>query len=356
MRAEFWRDRRVLVTGHTGFKGCWLSKWLAQMGATVTGYAREASGAQSLFSMSGIDDEITSVIGDVQDFRRLNELIQQAQPEVVFHLAAQAFVRDAYRFPVETYATNVMGTVHLLEALRLNGSVKAMVNVTTDKCYENKEWLWPYRESDALGGDDPYSNSKACSELVTHAYRRSFFGQDASAAIATARAGNVVGGGDVSPERLMPSILAAWEMGEVLELRNPHAVRPWQYVLEPLRGYIDLAEHLLEQGQVYASSWNFGPRAEDARSVVSVVKSMAEKFGGKCEWTVLQQDQPHEAQMLQLDCSKAAALLNWQPVMNLTEAVDEVIEWHRHWKSNANMADFMSQRIANYTTRLARAA
>jgi CDP-glucose 4,6-dehydratase len=348
MKPDFWRNRRVFVTGHTGFKGAWLCKWLVQMGAVVSGYARQPDPSSHLFELSGLESEIFSQTGDVQDLRLLSQVLNDAQPEVVFHLAAQALVRDSYKSPVETYATNVLGTVHLLEAVRGCPSVKAVVNVTTDKCYENKEWDWPYRESDALGGSDPYSNSKACAELVTQAYRRSFFNQNQSAAVATARAGNVIGGGDTSPERLIPSVLAAWSAGQTIELRNPHAVRPWQYVLEPLRGYLDLAEHLLEFGQRYASSWNFGPRAEDAQPVLSVVKAMANAFAGKCDWTVNSADQPHEAQLLQLDCSKAAKHLGWTPHMHLQESIAHVMDWHRHGKAGKNMSEFMCQRIAAY--------
>ncbi len=348
MNPDFWRGRRVLVTGHTGFKGSWLCKWLVQMEAVVTGYALQPDVASNLFQLSGVESEIHSLIGDIQDLGSLTEALNRAQPEVVFHLAAQALVRDAYRSPVETYATNVLGTVHLLEAVRGCRSVKAVVNVTTDKCYENKEWDWPYRESDALGGVDPYSSSKACAELVTEAYRRSFFNHVQAAAVATARAGNVIGGGDVSPERLIPSILSAWGAGLPIELRNPNAVRPWQYVLEPLRGYLDLAEHLVAFGQRYASSWNFGPRTEDAQSVLTVVKAMAESFQGVSDWTVNTQEQPHEAQLLRLDCSKAASHLGWQPQMHLTGAIGEVMDWHRHWTSGANMPEFMCHRIAAY--------
>lgn len=352
MNPDFWRGRRVFVTGHTGFKGSWLCKWLVQMEAVVTGYALRPDSASNLFQLSGVESEIHSVIGDIKDLGGLTEALNRSQPEVVFHLAAQALVRDAYRSPVETYATNVLGTVHLLEAVRGCISVKAVVNVTTDKCYENKEWDWPYRESDALGGADPYSNSKACAELVTQAYRRSFFNQNQSAAVASARAGNVIGGGDTSPERLIPSVLAAWSAGQTIELRNPNAVRPWQYVLEPLRGYLDLAEHLIEFGQRYASSWNFGPRSEDAQPVLSVVKAMANAFPGKCDWTVHTVDQPHEAQLLQLDCSKAAKHLGWKPQINLQESIAHVMDWHRHGKAAKNMSEFMCQRIATYQENL----
>lgn len=348
MKPDFWRGRRVLVTGHTGFKGSWLCKWLVQMEAVVTGYALQPDLASNLFELSGVESDIHSHIGDIKDLACLTHVLNRSQPEVVFHLAAQAMVRDSYRSPVETYATNVMGTVHLLEAVKSCRNVKAVVNVTTDKCYENKEWDWPYRESDALGGSDPYSSSKACAELVTDAYRRSFFNHSQGVAVATARAGNVIGGGDVSPERLIPNILSAWGDGFPIELRNPNAVRPWQYVLEPLRGYLDLAEHLVQFGQRYASSWNFGPRTEDAQSVLTVVKAMAQSFPGVCDWTLNTADQPHEAQLLQLDCSKAASQLKWQPQMNLSGAIEEVMNWHRHWKAGSNMPEFMCHRITAY--------
>lgn len=348
MNPDFWRGKRVLVTGHTGFKGSWLCKWLVQMEAVVSGYALQPDLAFNLFELSGVESDMNSQIGDIKDLACLTDVFNRTQPEVVFHLAAQAMVRDSYRFPVETYATNVMGTVHLLEAVKGCRSVKAVVNITTDKCYENKEWIWPYRESDALGGSDPYSSSKACAELVTDAYRRSFFNSSQGVVVATARAGNVIGGGDVSTERLIPNILAAWDDGVSIELRNPNAVRPWQYVLEPLRGYLDLAEHLVAYGQRYASSWNFGPRTEDAQTVLTVVKAMAQSFPGVCDWTVNTAEQPHEAQLLQLDCSKAASHLKWQSQMNLSDAIKEVIDWHRHWKAGSNMSEFMCHRIAAY--------
>jgi CDP-glucose 4,6-dehydratase len=348
MKPDFWRGRRVLVTGHTGFKGSWLCKWLVQMGAVVTGYARQPDVPDNLFDLSGVASDICSQTGDVQDLSRLSEVLNRSQAEVVFHLAAQAVVRDAYRFPVETYATNVMGTVHVLEAVRHCPSVQAVVVVTSDKCYENQEWDWPYRESDALGGHDPYSNSKACAEGVTQAYRRSFFQHSPGLAVATARAGNVIGGGDVSPERLIPSVLAAWRAGQPIALRNPHAVRPWQYVLEPLRGYLDLAEHLCEFGQRHASSWNFGPRTEDAQPVLTVVKAMAAVLDGAGAWTVQSEAQPYEAQRLQLDCAKAAAHLGWTPKMHLSESIAEVMDWHRHWQAGSDMSAFMRHRIAAY--------
>lgn len=356
MNPEFWRGRRVLVTGHTGFKGTWLSKWLVQMGAIVTGFARQPDLPLNLFELSGVAAQMQSVIGDVQDAQSLRNVLKQSQPDVVFHLAAQAIVRDSYNLPLETYATNVMGTVHLLDAVRLNGKVQAVVNVTTDKCYDNQEWVWPYRETDRLGGGDPYSNSKACAELVTEAYRRSFFNQDLSAALATARAGNVIGGGDASPERLIPSILAAWDAGMPVILRNPQAVRPWQYVLEPLRGYLDLAEHLVEDGHRFASSWNFGPHSEDARPVIGVVNAMANSFDGPSNWTVQGDDQPHEAQLLRLDCSKAALQLGWIPRLKLSEAIAEVMDWHRHCKKGADMAEFMSHRLVAYQEKILEAS
>lgn len=352
MSPEFWRNRRVFVTGHTGFKGTWLSLWLKEMGALVTGYARAPVAKPDLFNLSGVANGIHSVIGDVQDLKSLLAVMEKAQPEVVFHMAAQPLVRDSYKFPVETYATNVMGTVNLLETVRTLGNVKAVVNITTDKCYENHEWVWPYRESDPLGGIDPYSNSKACAELVTQAYRHSFLVLNTCTAVATARAGNVIGGGDGSPERLVPSVLAAWDLGLPIELRNPAAVRPWQYVLEPLRGYLDLAERLCAQGQDFAGAWNFGPRPVDAQPVLAVVQAMSQSYGGPCTWTVQNKDQLHEAQLLQLDCSKSNAMLGWAPLMNLNEAIKEVIAWHRNWKSGTDMSKFMSDSIATYQAKV----
>ena len=348
MNREFWRDRRVLVTGHTGFKGTWLSLWLKEMGAVVTGYAHQSNATPDLYRLSGVERGITSVIGDVENILELKVTLEKAQPEVVFHLAAQSLVRDSYKFPAETYATNVMGTVNLLETVRRLGKVKAVVNVTTDKCYQNKEWVWPYRESDRLGGADPYSSSKACSELVTEAYRRSFFDQDGCTAAATARAGNVIGGGDGSPERLLPSTLAAWDLGLPIELRNPNAVRPWQFVLEPLRGYLDLAERLCEGGQDYSGAWNFGPQQSDAQPVTAIVKAMASIYGDNCEWSVSAQDQPHESQLLQLDSAKSNSKLGWFAQTNLVDAIEEVMAWHRCWKSGADISEFMHERIAAY--------
>lgn len=348
MKPEFWRNRRVFITGHTGFKGTWLSLWLHEMGAIVTGYARTPTGQPSLFRLSRVENSIRSVIGDVQDLQSLNSAIYEAQPEIVFHMAAQPLVRDSYKFPVETYATNVMGTVNLLEAIRILGNVKAVINITTDKCYENKEWVWPYRETDQLGGGDPYSSSKACSELVTIAYRQSFHTLHSCTAVATARAGNVIGGGDSSPERLVPGVLEAWDRNLPIELRNPTAIRPWQYVLEPLRGYLDLAEHLYLYGQKFAGSWNFGPNPIDAQPVLAFVQTMSQKYGGFCAWTVQEKDQPHEAQLLQLDCSKSSALLGWKPLMNLGEAIEEVIAWHQNWRSGADISKYMSNSVAEY--------
>jgi CDP-glucose 4,6-dehydratase len=348
MNREFWQNRRVLVTGHTGFKGTWLTLWLKEMGAAITGYAHEPNATPDLYRLSGVEHGITSVIGDIEDLRKLTMTVEKAQPEVVFHLAAQPLVRDSYKYPAETYAINVMGTVNVLETVRRFGKAKALVNVTTDKCYENKEWVWPYRESDSLGGSDPYSSSKACAELVTDAYRRSFFFREDCTAVATARAGNVIGGGDGSPERLLPSVLAAWDLGLPIELRNPNAVRPWQFVLEPLRGYLDLAQRLFEHGHDYAGAWNFGPRQTDAQPVMSVVKTMASIYGDHGAWQVSTQNHPQESQMLQLDCAKSNAKLGWSPQTTLVESIGEVIAWHRCWKSGADIALFMRGRLADY--------
>ena len=281
--ADFWRGKRVFLTGHTGFKGSWLSIWLHSLGAEVTGYALEPPTDPSLFSLAGVDGLLTSIIADVRDLERLQAEMVHAAPEIVIHMAAQPLVRDSYKIPVETYATNVMGTVHLLEALRSCPALRAVVNVTTDKVYENREWLWGYREIEPMGGYDPYSNSKGCSELVTAAYRSSYFNPlDYSrhgVAVATARAGNVIGGGDWANDRLIPDVVRSILAGEPVQIRNPGAIRPWQHVLEPLSGYLTLAEHLFAGGARYAQGWNFGPAEEDARPVAWLVERLCSDWG-----------------------------------------------------------------------------
>ncbi len=352
MNPGFWSGRRVLLTGHTGFKGSWLSLWLQQLGAHVTGFAMEAPTQPSLYDVARVGEGMQSVQGDVRDLPALLRAMQQARPEIVIHMAAQSLVRLSYTAPVDTYATNVMGTVHLLEAVRQTPGVKAVVNVTTDKCYENKEWAWGYRENEPMGGFDPYSNSKGCSELVSAAYRSSFFNAAHYAqhgvALATARAGNVIGGGDWAKDRLIPDILAAFAAGRDVPIRNPHAIRPWQHVLEPLRGYLSLAERLYSEGPAYAEGWNFGPHSDDAKPVEWIVRELAQRWGPGATWQVDAGDHPHEASYLKLDISKAAHALQWHPALRLRQALGLIVEWTREQQRGADMRAVTQAQIAAY--------
>lgn len=345
-RPSFWQGKRVLVTGHTGFKGSWLTLWLRSMGAEVIGYALAPPTSPSLFDAARVADGIISILADVRDQERLNSAIATHHPEIVFHLAAQALVRPSYEDPVNTYATNVMGTVHLLEAVRQAGCARVMVNVTSDKCYENREWVWPYRENEALGGYDPYSNSKACAELITSAYRSSFFGQ--STALASARAGNVIGGGDWAQDRLVPDIMRAFLADRPVMVRNPGAIRPWQHVLEPLNGYLLLAERLYEGGQTFAEAWNFGPPAEDARPVSWIVDRLSAEWGAGASCEHDRACQPHEAGILKLDSSKARTRLGWKPRLTLATTLEWVAAWYRAHGHGQDMRYVTEQQIAGY--------
>ena len=343
----FWQGRRVLVTGHTGFKGSWLSLWLQSMGATLRGIALAPPTQPALFSQARVVEGMDHCIADVRDGAAIQSLVHEFQPELVIHMAAQSLVRSSYREPVETYATNVMGTVHVLEAARQAGSVRAIVNVTTDKCYENRDWLWGYREDEQLGGHDPYSSSKACAELVSSAYRKSFL-QGTGPVLATARAGNVVGGGDWAAERLVPDILRALERNEPVLVRNPRSVRPWQHVLEPLSGYLVLAERLFERGQLFAESWNFGPRDEDARSVQWITERLCSIWGSETGWLAQPGQHPHEANYLKLDISKARQRLQWQPSWDVEGALLRVAQWHRAWLKGEDMRALCLRQISEY--------
>ncbi len=352
MNSEFWSGKKVFLTGHSGFKGSWLSLWLQSMGAQVRGFSLEAPTQPSLFVEARVADDMESVTGDIRDFAQLQQSIEAFQPEIVFHMAAQSLVRLSYDEPVATYATNVMGTVHLMEAIRQAGSVRAVVNITSDKCYENREWLWGYRENEAMGGFDPYSNSKGCAELVTSAYRSSFFNPDHysehGCALASVRAGNVIGGGDWALDRLVPDILKAFASGKRVDIRNPNAVRPWQHVLEPLSGYLMLAERLFNDGVEYAQGWNFGPDEEDARPVGWIVRSMVDSWGEGADWNRDSGSHPHEANYLKLDCSKAKTLLHWQPRWGLDEALFRIVKWHKAWLHGDDMRAFTLAEIKDY--------
>ena len=344
---DFWRGKRVFLTGHTGFKGGWLSLWLQSMGAEVHGYALNPPTETNLFTVAEVGKGMaSSVIADIRDVIKFSQAMKSAKPEIVFHLAAQPLVRYSYAQPAETYEVNVMGTVHLLEAVRDTPSVKAVVNITTDKCYENREWVWGYRENEAMGGFDPYSSSKGCAELVTAAYRRSFL-EPAGIALASARAGNVIGGGDWAADRLIPDFLRAMDAGETLKIRSPLSTRPWQHVLEPLSGYLMLAEQLYSGDEGFAEAWNFGPVDEDARPVRWIVERMAE-MRKDVKWQSEQAPQPHEANDLRLDSSKARKQLNWQPRWRLQTALQKTLAWHEAWRKAEDMRAVTMAQIADY--------
>ena len=355
----FYHGKRVLVTGHTGFKGAWLCLLLSRLGARVTGYALEPPTEPSLFRLARVDELVHSVIADIRDQERLGSEMHAAAPEIVIHMAAQPLVRESYKIPVDTYAINVMGTVNLLEAVRACPTVRAVVTVTTDKVYENREWVWGYRENEALGGYDPYSNSKACSELVTAAYRSSYFinsqcnspsSNRHPAAVATARAGTVIGGGDWASDRLIPDIIRSMLAGEPVRIRNPHAIRPWQHVLEPLSGYLLLARRLWEEGVPFASGWNFGPEDSDARPVEWLVKRLCEIWPDGASYEIESGDHPHEARFLKLDCSRSRAELGWKPRWDLGRTLESIVRWSQVYRDGGDVRADCLQQIEKYET------
>ncbi|NJM12230.1 MAG: CDP-glucose 4,6-dehydratase [Synechococcaceae cyanobacterium SM1_2_3] len=348
----FWLERRVLVTGHTGFKGGWLCLWLQQMGARVTGYALEPPTRPSLFETAKVGANMDSILGDVRDYDSLWAVMSECKPEIVFHLAAQPLVVQSYQQPVVTYATNVLGTAHVLEAVRQVGGVRAVVNVTSDKCYANREWVWGYRENDPMGGDDPYSSSKGCAELVTAAYRASFFASTNYAqhgvGLASARAGNVIGGGDWAENRLVPDIIRAFQRRQPVTIRHPEAVRPWQHVLDPLSGYLLLAERLWMEGGSFAEGWNFGPSEEDAWPVRRLAERLAALWGEGAGWRQDGDPHPHEAHYLRLDCAKAHERLDWRPRWDLARALVETVAWYRAHQAGGDMRAVTLAQINSY--------
>lgn len=345
---EFWKNKKVFMTGHTGFKGSWLSLWLQSMGADVKGFALEPPTHPALFLEANVSKDMRSEIGNIKDLEVLKSSMTNFNPDVLIHMAAQPLVRLSYREPIETYATNVMGTANVLESARCCSSLKAIVSVTTDKCYENKEWEWGYRENEPMGGHDPYSSSKGCAELVTAAYRSSFFNTSDTPNLASARAGNVIGGGDWADDRLIPDILRAFEKSEPVIIRNPLATRPWQHVLEPLSGYLILAQNLYNEGSEFAEGWNFGPKDEDCKSVSWILDQMVAKWGNGAAWQVDEHNNPHEAGYLKLDCSKASKKLHWQPKWNLEFSLDAIVNWHQDWLSGKNIKEQCLREIKAY--------
>lgn len=345
---DFWRGRRVLLTGHTGFKGGWLSLWLQSMGARVFGFSLTPPSSPSFFEVARVPEGIDHTLGDLRDAPQLASAILKAQPEIVFHLGAQSLVRQSYLDPEATFATNVMGTVHLLEAIRKVPSVRALLVVTSDKCYENRERPEAYREDEAMGGKDPYSASKGCVELLTAAWRDSFL--QAQVAVATARAGNVIGGGDWATDRLIPDALRTWDKNKTLTIRYPKAIRPWQYHLDALAGYLMLAANLLKGKHIGA--WNFGPTDADMLSVEDVLRQLATLWGAKAQWETTPIQQPHEATLLRLDSSKARTQLGWKSAYALNNSLAAIVDWHRAWHQGKDMHEFSLHQIEQYRKKL----
>jgi CDP-glucose 4,6-dehydratase len=352
MNKAFWKDKTVLLTGHTGFKGSWLSLWLQRLGAKTVGYSLHPPTDPNLFELANIADGMVSIWGDVRDLEHLQRVVTEYKPEIVIHMAAQPLVRRAYHNPVETYSTNIMGTVNVLEAVRHSDSVRVVVCITSDKCYENEGWLWGYRENDPMGGRDPYSSSKGCAELIISAYRNSFFPPDKyrhhNVGVASTRAGNVIGGGDWARDRLIPDFMTAIIENRPVNIRSPHAVRPWLHVLEPLHGYLLLAEELWTRGPEFSQAWNFGPKTEDAKPVSWIVERLIRLWGEDARWELDLARHPHEDRFLKLDCSKTQSLLGWTPKLCLSIALEWVVEWYRGYQRQEDMRRLTEAQIARY--------
>jgi len=348
VNSDFWKNKKVFITGHTGFKGSWMSIWLQSMGANIKGYALKPPSSPSLYQEAQVGTNMISDIGNINDLSSLKKSIKTFNPEILIHMAAQPLVRFSYREPIETYMTNVIGTANVLESARGCKNLKAIISVTTDKCYENKEWEWGYRENEPMGGSDPYSSSKGCAELVTAAYRNSYFNTSDTPFLASGRAGNVIGGGDWAQDRLVPDILRAFEKNIPVIIRNPLSTRPWQHVLEPLSGYLVLAEQLYNQNSDFAEGWNFGPTDNDCKSVGWILDKMVEKWGLGASWELDKNNNPHEAGYLKLDCSKAAMKLGWYPKWHLEQSLDKIINWHQNWLAGKNMQEQCLKEIKAY--------
>lgn len=351
MASGFWSDKTVLLTGHTGFKGAWLSLWLTQLGARVVGYSLPPQTEPSLFELAQVANGIDSIEGDIRDLDRLRSVVSKHQPDIVIHMAAQALVRYSYRQPVETYATNVMGTVHLMEVARETESIRVVLNITSDKCYQNNEWVWGYRENEPLGGYDPYSSSKACAELVTSAYRQSYFtglNPATGAQVGSARAGNVIGGGDWAEDRLIPDAVRAFLQNRPIMIRRPNAVRPWQHVLEPLSGYLLLVERMWEHRSEFDQAWNFGPQGHETRPVQWVIARIIELWGGTASMEVDTSAPLHEAGLLSLDCSKARSILGWAPRLSLDKALEWTVDWYKAYQRKQDMYAVSLEQINQY--------
>ncbi|MCH6255342.1 CDP-glucose 4,6-dehydratase [Puniceicoccaceae bacterium K14] len=347
MNKSFWKNKTVFITGHTGFKGSWLSIWLAKIGCNVIGYSLPSPTTPSLYQSSNIEDSITNIEGDIRDLDTLKTSIAKYKPDIVLHMAAQALVRESYDNPIETYMVNVIGTANVLEAIRGSESVKVFVGITTDKCYKKQDGPWGYKETDPLGGNDPYASSKAGSELVIHSYRKSFF-QKQNTAIASVRAGNVIGGGDWAKDRIIPDAMRAFQTNKMLHIRNPHAVRPWQFVMEPIRGYLMLAEKLWDNPAGYEDGWNFGPNEDSSKEVGYIVKFLVNKWDGSTNWKLDTLENPPEDGFLRLDSSKARWKLGWKPMIHLDECLEWIVEWYQKQNNGENILEITENQLSRY--------
>jgi CDP-glucose 4,6-dehydratase len=354
MNSSFWKGKKVLITGNTGFKGSWLSLWLLSMGANIRGYALQPDKKINLFNTFNLDNNMETEFKDIRDFENLNKNFKKFDPEIIFHMAAQPLVRYSYDNPLETYSVNIMGTANIMECIRLGSKERVFINITSDKCYENKEWLWGYREDEPMGGYDPYSSSKGCSELITSAYRRSYFdNKNNDVAIASVRSGNVIGGGDWSEDRLIPDFIRAISEGKAVSIRNPNAIRPWQFVLAPLDGYMNLAEKMFFDREDYCQAWNFGPEESDAKTVEWIINKIVNLWGEGASFNISKSSSdPHEANYLKLDCSKAKNKLNWRSSINLTKSLENICNWHKAFNDNEDIVALSLEQIRNYKTNL----
>lgn len=347
MDHQFWKGKKVLITGHTGFKGSWLSVWLQGKGADVIGLSLSPPSDPNLFELARVSDGMVSIHGDIRNIDEVSAVIDGYRPEIIFHMAAQALVRHSYEAPLETYATNIMGTVNILEAVRLSDAVRVVVNITSDKCYQNKEWYWGYREDEPLGGKDPYSSSKGCAELVISSYRESYFSENNNVMVSSVRAGNVIGGGDWGTDRLVPDVIKAFLDKRTALIRFPNAIRPWQHVLEPLNGYLMLAEKMW-RGNEFSTAWNFGPNDSDAKPVSWIADKLTHLWGNGAAWIKDSNQHPHEANYLKLDCSKAKKLLNWMPILDIETALEWVVKWYRAFQDSRDMRQVTESEIEHY--------
>ncbi len=349
-RLNFWQGKKVLVTGHTGFKGSWLSLWLQKKGADLTGYALEPPGEPNVFNLLDLSQQMVSITGDIRDYNHIKDVFIEQQPEMIFHLAAQSLVRKSYSQPLETIHTNVLGTAHVLEAARQTDSVRVVINVTSDKCYQNEEWCWGYRENDRLGGDDPYSSSKGCAELITSAYRKSFY-KETGMVLCSVRAGNVIGGGDWGEDRLVPDIFRAITANRPVLIRYPGAIRPWQHVLDPLSGYLLLAKKSFQEGHQYGGAWNFGPSYQNELPVSLLTNKIVDAWGFEKGWMHETEEKLPETNYLRLDSAKARTLLNWRSLLNFSDAVDWTVKWYKNFSNNANVQAFTLKQIEAYESK-----